>query len=46
MYCNETICPEWGTMVPLSPNWVISSNYKVVAKLKYNKQNNNFDINI
>jgi putative DNA methylase len=44
LYCTETICPECGVNVPLCPNWIISDGFKVVAELKYNEQNNNFDI--
>lgn len=44
LYCNEAICPECGCKVPLAPSWVISESFKTIAKPKYNKQNNNFDI--
>jgi putative DNA methylase len=44
LYCTETICPECGIKVPLSPNWIISEGYGVVAELKYNEGNSNFDI--
>lgn len=44
LYCNETVCPECGCKVPLAPNWIVSDSFKTVAKLKYNKDNNNFDI--
>lgn len=44
LYCNEVICPECGCKVPLAPNWVISESFKTIAKLKYNEENNNFDI--
>ncbi|KEI15172.1 anti-phage-associated DUF1156 domain-containing protein [Clostridium novyi] len=44
LYCNETVCPECGCKVPLAPNWIVSNSFKTVAKLKYNKDNNNFDI--
>lgn len=44
LYCNETICPECGCKVPLAPNWIVSESFKTVAKLKYNEENNNFDI--
>lgn len=44
LYCNEAICPECGCKVPLAPSWVISESFKTIAKLKYNEENNNFDI--
>lgn len=44
LYCNETICPECGCKVPLSPNWIVSDSFKTIAVLKYNEQNNNYDI--
>jgi adenine-specific DNA methylase len=44
LYCNESKCPECNTLVPLSPNWIISKKYKVVAQLEYNKAKQNFDI--
>ena len=44
LYCNESKCPECGTLVPLSPNWIISKKYKVVAQLEYNEIKQNFDI--
>jgi adenine-specific DNA methylase len=44
LYCNECKCPECSTLVPLSPNWIISQKYKVVAQLEYNKAKQNFDI--
>lgn len=44
LYCNETICPECGCKVPLSPNWIVSSSFKTIVVLKYNEQNNDFDI--
>lgn len=44
LYCNEIVCPECNCKVPLAPNWVVSESFKTVAKLKYNNENNNFDI--
>lgn len=44
LYCNETVCPECACKVPLAPNWVISDSFKTIAKLIYNKDNNNFNI--
>lgn len=46
LYCHETICPECGCIVPLSPNWIISDSYKTIAQLQYNSLGNNFDIKI
>lgn len=44
LYCNEAVCPECGCKVPLSQSWVISDSFKSIAKLRFNKNNNNFDI--
>jgi len=33
LYCLETRCPRTGWMVPMVPNWVISTTRKVVAKM-------------
>lgn len=46
LYCTETICPECGVKVPLAPSWIISDSTKTVAKLVYNQDKNNFDIDI
>ena len=46
LYCNETVCLECKTKVPLSPSWEISRRGKVWAMLEYNENNNNFDIDI
>lgn len=43
LYCNETICPECGYTVPLSPSWTISKKEKTVAILE---ENNNKGFNI
>jgi len=44
LYCNESKCPECKTLVPLSPNFIISKKYKVVSQLEYNETKQNFDI--
>ena len=44
LYCVETICPETGWRVPLSPTWIISKTHKVVAILRPNYQKKLFDI--
>ncbi|MBX3517860.1 MAG: DUF1156 domain-containing protein [Rhodospirillales bacterium] len=33
LYCLETRCPKTGWMVPMAPSWVISKNYRTVARL-------------
>ena len=33
LYCLEARCPKTGWMVPMAPSWVISKNYRTVAKL-------------
>ncbi len=46
LYCNETVCPECGWGVPLSPSWVIGRGTMTVAILKENKEKNGYDIEI
>jgi adenine-specific DNA methylase len=36
LYCCETICPECGWKLPLSPSWIIGKGTKTVAILKDN----------
>lgn len=45
LYCTETICPECGYKVPLSPSWIIGKGTKTVAILEDNSVNG-FKINI
>lgn len=45
LYCSETICPECGHKLPLSPSWVIGKGTKTVALLKDNGKDG-FDIDI
>ncbi|MEL4254292.1 anti-phage-associated DUF1156 domain-containing protein [Shewanella xiamenensis] len=46
LYCSETICPQTGWRVPMSPTWVISASRNVVAKLVPNYQLKRFDIEV
>ncbi len=46
IYCVEATCPECGCVVPLSSNWIISKHKNIVANLKYNRKEHNFDIDI
>lgn len=45
LYCCETICPECGWKLPLSPSWVIGKGTKTIALLKDNGIDG-FDIEI
>ncbi|OPZ88779.1 MAG: hypothetical protein BWY74_02995 [Firmicutes bacterium ADurb.Bin419] len=45
LYCNQTICPECGYKVPLSPSWIIGKGTMTVALLKDNGKDG-FDIEI
>ncbi|WP_336990023.1 anti-phage-associated DUF1156 domain-containing protein [Bacillus infantis] len=45
LYCNETVCPECGYKVPLSPSWVIGKGTKTVGLLKDNGVDG-FNINV
>lgn len=44
LYCSETICPETGWLVPMSPTWVISKTRNTVAELVPNSEKKRFDI--
>lgn len=46
LYCNETLCPECGYKVPLSPSWIIGKGTKTIAVLVENTSNKSFDIEI
>ena len=46
LYCLETLCPETGWRVPMSPSWVISRARNVAAKLIPNHENQRFDIEV
>lgn len=45
LYCTQTICPECGYKVPLSPSWIVGKGTKTVAMLNDNKVDG-FDIDI
>jgi adenine-specific DNA methylase len=44
LYCLETVCPETGWRIPLSPSWIISKPRKVIAELRPNYKTKCFDI--
>jgi putative DNA methylase len=46
LYCLETLCPETGWMIPLSPSWVISKSRNIIARLKPDHHNKRFDIEV
>lgn len=46
LYCNETICLECGVLIPVSPSWIISKRYGVIAKLIFNSNKRSYDITI
>lgn len=46
LYCNETSCPYCQTKIPLSPSWVVSVKNKTIAKLNFNKNAKNYDIEV
>jgi len=46
LYCIETICPETGWKIPLSPSWLISPKTRTFAKLSPNYSEKRFDINV
>lgn len=46
LYCSETICPQTGWRVPMSPTWVISASRNVIANLVPNYEFKRFDIDV
>ncbi len=44
LYCTEAVCPECGTTVPMSPNWLIGQGSKTVAILE--QVGNRFNIHV
>ncbi len=46
LYCMEVRCPETGWLIPLAPNWVISLQRNVIAKLTPNHESKSFDIQV
>jgi len=44
LYCLETVDPQTGWLVPLSPSWVISRNRRCVARLVPDHARKRFDI--
>ena len=44
IYCVETVCPECGTIVPMSPSWVIGKGTKTIAQLVKNGNKYDFDV--
>lgn len=46
LYCVEVRCPQSGWMVPLLPSLVVSKGYRVVARLKPDRKNKRYDIEI
>ena len=46
LYCVEVEDPNTGWRVPLAPSWVISKNYRTIARLVPDYANRRFDIEI
>lgn len=46
LYCLETKCPETGWMVPMLPSRVISPKQGAVARLKPDRENRRFHIEV
>ena len=44
LYCVEVVCPESGWKVPLISSLVVSTGYRVVAKLVPNQSSKRYDI--
>jgi adenine-specific DNA methylase len=46
LYCLEVLCPQTGWKIPLSPSWIISPKYNVIAKLIPDHKDKKFDIKV
>lgn len=46
LYCVEARCPETGWMVPLIPNLIVSTSYRIIAKLVPNPKSKSYNIDI
>ncbi len=46
LYCNETVCPECGWMIPLAPGWLIGEKTHTIASLIPDIKNRRFKIEI
>ena len=46
LYCLETRCPQTGWLVPMSPSWVISTKFNVIARLVPDHSTKRFRIEI
>ena len=46
LYCVEVEDPNTGWRVPLAPSWVISKNYRTVARLVPDHANRRFEIEV
>ncbi|MGH6896060.1 MAG: DUF1156 domain-containing protein [Geminicoccaceae bacterium] len=46
LYCVEVEDPNTGWRVPLAPSWVVSKNYRTVARLMPDHANRRFEIEI
>lgn len=46
LYCVEVVCPESGWKVPLLPTFIISTSFKIIAKLIPNHIEKRYDIRI
>jgi adenine-specific DNA methylase len=46
LYCLETRCPKTGWLVPMAPSWVISKNYRTVARLVPDADEKRFRIEV
>ena len=46
LYCTETVCPACGWRVPLAPSWVIGKKTRTVARLRPERKQRGFSIDI
>ena len=46
LYCLEVRCPHTKWMVPLAPSWIISKGRNVIARLRPDRENKRFTLEI
>ena len=46
LYCTETVCPACGWRVPLAPSWVIGEKTRAVARLRPERKQRGFSLDI
>lgn len=46
LYCMETICPECGYRVPMSPSWILGVSSQSIVTLVENEETKSYDFHV